>query len=112
MTRTVVRAAATPRPQVSTSRVTATATVTSDRLVEVTRTVTETLTETTTLTATVTEPAPEQQAAPQPLVDQGGSSVEYGNCAEARAAGVAPLHRGDPGYRAGLDRDGDGVACE
>lgn len=28
------------------------------------------------------------------------------------AAGAAPLHRGDPGYRAGLDADGDGVACE
>ncbi|MEU8794622.1 excalibur calcium-binding domain-containing protein [Streptomyces sp. NPDC048643] len=30
----------------------------------------------------------------------------------ARAAGAAPLHRGDPGYRSELDRDGDGVACE
>ena len=29
-----------------------------------------------------------------------------------RAAGAAPLHRGDPGYRSGLDRDGDGIACE
>ena len=36
----------------------------------------------------------------------------YKNCAEARAAGAAPLHRGDPGYRAGLDRDDDGIACE
>lgn len=34
------------------------------------------------------------------------------NCSEARAAGAAPLHRGEPGYRSGLDRDGDGVACE
>jgi hypothetical protein len=34
------------------------------------------------------------------------------NCAAARAAGAAPLHRGDPGYRPGLDRDGDGIACE
>ena len=39
-------------------------------------------------------------------------SVYYKNCAEACAAGVAPLHRGDPGYRPGLDRDGDGIACE
>src|SRR5207302_1787123 len=30
----------------------------------------------------------------------------------ANAAGAAPLLRGEPGYRAGLDRDGDGVACE
>jgi hypothetical protein len=29
-----------------------------------------------------------------------------------RAAGKAPLRRGDPGYRAGLDRDDDGIACE
>jgi len=40
------------------------------------------------------------------------ATVYYANCAAARAAGVAPLHRGDPGYRSGLDRDGDGIACE
>jgi hypothetical protein len=39
-------------------------------------------------------------------------SAYYANCAAARAAGAAPLHRGDPGYRPELDRDGDGVACE
>lgn len=38
--------------------------------------------------------------------------VSYRNCAEVRAAGAAPLRRGDPGYRSGLDRDNDGVACE
>lgn len=38
--------------------------------------------------------------------------VSFRNCAEVRAAGAAPLHRGDPGYRSGLDRDSDGVACE
>ena len=42
----------------------------------------------------------------------GSSGVYYANCKEARAAGAAPLHRGDPGYRAGLDRDDDGIACE
>lgn len=36
----------------------------------------------------------------------------YFNCAEARAAGVAPLRRSDPGYSSHLDRDGDGIACE
>lgn len=36
----------------------------------------------------------------------------YRNCRQARAAGVAPLLRGDPGYRSGLDADNDGVACE
>lgn len=59
-------------------------------------------------------------AAPQPLVSSGssssgssgGGSAYYKNCAAARAAGAAPLSSGDPGYRSGLDRDGDGTACE
>lgn len=38
--------------------------------------------------------------------------VRYPNCAAVRAAGKAPLRRGDPGYRPGLDRDNDGFACE
>nr|BFF22658.1 hypothetical protein GCM10025732_06230 [Glycomyces mayteni] len=40
------------------------------------------------------------------------SSVYYENCDAVRAAGADPIHRGDPGYRSGLDRDGDGVGCE
>jgi hypothetical protein len=48
---------------------------------------------------------------PSPAPTQ-GSSVYYRNCAEACADGVAPIRRGQPGYRPGLDRDGDGVACE
>lgn len=39
-------------------------------------------------------------------------SVYYHNCAEARAKGVTPIYRGQPGYRPKLDRDGDGIACE
>ena len=38
--------------------------------------------------------------------------VYYRNCSEARAAGVAPIRRGDAGYARHLDRDNDGVACE
>ncbi|WP_224766550.1 excalibur calcium-binding domain-containing protein [Nocardioides campestrisoli] len=34
------------------------------------------------------------------------------NCDAARAAGLAPVRRGDPGYGPHLDRDGDGIACE
>ncbi|MGW2770510.1 excalibur calcium-binding domain-containing protein [Streptomyces sp. NPDC001275] len=41
-----------------------------------------------------------------------GGSVYYRNCAAARAAGAAPVHRGEPGYGPHLDRDGDGVGCE
>lgn len=36
----------------------------------------------------------------------------WSSCAAARAAGTAPIVRGEAGYRAGLDADGDGVACE
>ena len=40
------------------------------------------------------------------------SSDAFPNCAAARAAGAAPVRRGDPGYGTHLDRDGDGVGCE
>ena len=48
-------------------------------------------------------------AVPEPT---SSGSVYYANCDAVRAAGKAPLLRGQPGYRAGLDRDGDGRACE
>jgi hypothetical protein len=53
-------------------------------------------------------------AAPAPVVEAPSSrgSAYYANCSAAKAAGAAPLHAGEPGYRSGLDRDGDGVACE
>ena len=56
--------------------------------------------------------------APRPIVpapqqsQPGPSSVAYANCSQARAAGAAPLRRGQPGYSTRLDRDGDGIACE
>jgi len=40
------------------------------------------------------------------------SSVYYSGCREVRAAGAAPIFRGQPGYRQGMDGDGDGIACE
>jgi hypothetical protein len=39
-------------------------------------------------------------------------SAYYRNCSEARAAGAAPIYRGQPGYASHLDRDDDGIACE
>jgi hypothetical protein len=39
-------------------------------------------------------------------------SVVYANCDAVRAAGAAPVRRGDPGYSRKLDRDGDGIGCE
>ncbi len=40
------------------------------------------------------------------------NAIYYRNCAEAWAAGAAPLYRGRPGYRPEMDGDGDGIACE
>ncbi len=89
--------------------VTSTVTAPGPRTTVAGPTITRTIRATTvrTVRATVTVPAP--------FVDTGGDdggSAYYANCSEARAAGVAPLYRGDPGYRSGLDRDNDGVACE
>ncbi len=57
--------------------------------------------------------------APQPFVPPSSAPTPpaptgayYENCTAARAAGAAPIHRGEPGYRPALDRDNDGVACE
>jgi hypothetical protein len=47
-----------------------------------------------------------------PLTGGGGGAAYYSTCSAARAAGAAPIRAGEPGYRAGLDRDGDGIACE
>jgi hypothetical protein len=33
-------------------------------------------------------------------------------CDDARAAGTAPIYRGEPGYRDALDGDNDSIACE
>lgn len=51
-------------------------------------------------------PAAPLTAAPRP------SGVYYSGCREVRAAGAAPLYRGQPGYRPEMDSDGDGIACE
>ncbi|MGX7896040.1 excalibur calcium-binding domain-containing protein [Tsuneonella sp. HG222] len=39
-------------------------------------------------------------------------SASFPNCAAARAAGAAPVRRGQSGYGGQLDRDGDGIGCE
>lgn len=60
----------------------------------------------------VPAPAPEPAAPAVPAAPAGDGAPYYANCTAARAAGAAPLYRGAPGYRAQMDRDGDGVACE
>ncbi|MFD7625921.1 excalibur calcium-binding domain-containing protein [Streptomyces sp. NPDC059851] len=61
-------------------------------------------------------PATPTASAPKPAastpVTSGGGSVVYKSCAEAKAAGAAPIRRGQPGYSRTLDRDNDGVACD
>jgi hypothetical protein len=39
------------------------------------------------------------------------TTVYYKSCEAALAAGAAPIQTGEPGYRSGLDPDGDGIAC-
>lgn len=56
-----------------------------------------------------------QDSAPRNLRNAGpgsGPGGAFRNCDEARAAGAAPVHRGDPGYGPHLDRDNDGIGCE
>jgi hypothetical protein len=47
-----------------------------------------------------------------PFRQSSTDSAYYPNCAAARAASATPIRVGEPGYRAGLDRERDGVACE
>lgn len=58
----------------------------------------------------VNVPTRAPSASPTPAPPDG--QVFYANCYGVRAAGAAPVRRGDPGYGRHLDRDGDGVACE
>lgn len=69
----------------------------------------------------IAKPAPAPAPAPAPVPARvhnapapapAPASTYYRNCAAVRAAGQAPLYRGEPGYRSALDRDNDGVACE
>nr|WP_244313474.1 excalibur calcium-binding domain-containing protein [Streptomyces zinciresistens] len=103
-------AAASPRPTV-----TVTATTEPAPAPTVTLTATATATATKTVEVTAAPPA----AADDPSDGGsggggggGGDSVYYANCSEVRAAGAAPIRRGEPGYASHLDRDNDGVACD
>ncbi len=68
--------------------------------------------------------APPQDTDPEPLYGSdeeprrtyaprvASSAVYYSGCNAVRAAGAAPLRRGEPGYRPEMDGDNDGIACE
>lgn len=45
-------------------------------------------------------------------ISTGSGGRAFANCTAARAAGAAPVRRGDPGYGSHLDRDDDGLGCE
>lgn len=60
----------------------------------------------------VPQPAPPAATKTTPVPPPPAQEVYYANCSAAKAAGAAPLYRGNPGYRPALDRDGDGIACE
>lgn len=47
-----------------------------------------------------------------PTLTGSDRSTAFRNCTEARAAGAAPVNRGEAGYGPHLDRDGDGIGCE
>ncbi|HSP36704.1 MAG TPA: excalibur calcium-binding domain-containing protein [Frankiaceae bacterium] len=46
------------------------------------------------------------------VVASPASAAYYANCTQARAAGQTDIPRSSSSYRAALDRDGDGIACE
>lgn len=49
---------------------------------------------------------------PMPLVSAAPADPPYDNCTQAHQDGAYNIKKGEPGYRAKLDRDGDGIACE
>ena len=46
------------------------------------------------------------QVAPAP------AGTAYADCDAVRAAGAAPIRRGEPGWSDAFDGDGDGIGCE
>jgi Excalibur calcium-binding domain len=58
------------------------------------------------------DPAAVTQSASDEWSSDDENAVYYSGCNEVRAAGKAPLYRGDPGYGEHMDGDGDGIACE
>ena len=53
-----------------------------------------------------------EAGAPTTVVSSIASATYYPGCNAARAAGAAPIYRGQPGYREEMDGDSDGIACE
>lgn len=58
------------------------------------------------------EPSPPAPSVRPEYTVRANPTVFFRNCREARAAGAAPIYRGQPGYRSEMDGDNDGIACE
>jgi len=106
--------AGTPTKVVSTATV---APTTAEAPTTTSSSTTTTAPSTTTTKAPTTTGAPATTAAPAPPTTPTPppppvTEAYYSNCAAAKAAGAAPMAKGQPGYRAGLDGDKDGIACE
>jgi hypothetical protein len=61
-------------------------------------------------------PIPHNRTGPKGESRRPEESVEpsqkiYTDCDQVRAEGAWPLYRGEPGFNAHLDRNGDGIAC-
>ncbi|MDO5031285.1 excalibur calcium-binding domain-containing protein [Corynebacterium sp.] len=57
-------------------------------------------------------PAPAPKPAPHPAPAPAPSAPYYQNCKAVWNDLGRPIRSNDPGYRSGLDRDGDGIGCE
>jgi hypothetical protein len=55
--------------------------------------------------------APTAAPTSAPAPADGAVTPTFKNCGALRAAGIATLSIGEPGYSVQLDRDGDGIAC-
>lgn len=129
VTSTVTTTGAPTTVTVTPAAVTETVSLEAETVTQEAETVTlpvEVVTETVEVTETVTAEYVEADSAPgggvvgfydsgtsqAPAPAQAPVDVYYPNCTAAREAGAAPIYRGEPGYRSGLDRDNDGIACE
>ncbi len=67
------------------------------------------------ITTAVTHPPTATTTAKSPKVNKVNKVIvpfRYKNCTDVWNKLGRPIHRGDPGYAAKLDQDGDGTGCE
>lgn len=72
----------------------------------------ETFVETAPEPPAATQPAQFFQAPAEPAPAPVQENLNFGSCAEAKAAGYSHIPAGHPAYSSKLDRDGDGIACD